>query len=46
MYELEEAEIYADYKDGVITKAEFERRLKELKEFYSKKEKKSNVSDI
>lgn len=40
LYDLEEAELYADFRDRIISKEEFDRRLKELKENYLRKESK------
>jgi len=33
----EEEELLLDYRDGIISKAEYEQRLKELKKTYSKR---------
>lgn len=43
--ELEEEELRADLNDGFISKAEFERRMKELKKYYSKGPRKEKEDD-
>lgn len=40
MYDLKEAELYADRKDGVISEAEFKERLADLKAEYEYRERK------
>jgi hypothetical protein len=46
LLELEEEELRADLNDGFIDKAEFERRLKELKKNYSKHREKDYEPDL